>query len=365
MSHTHWVDTQPTLAQAVDWANQQSIIAFDTEFIRVSTFYAKPALVQLSNGEQTWLIDPVTLGVDWLKPLFESDTLFIGHALSEDLELFMAQVGCVPANFVDTQVGHAMATGDHLMGYANLVELRLSKELDKSASRSDWLTRPLSQKQMAYAVDDVLYLPELYQQIAEPLRQLGRYEWWLGESQRMTDAATATQQVDTWLERIATRTDLKGVHWPTLVALTQWRESTIRELDLPRNRLMKDEHLVQLARLKPSESWQFDRLQGVSGGVIKRYGDTWLQIVANHREQSSRLPKRLSQQLGKKAKGAIRTVAQSLNMPAEIVASGRDLQRYYQSIKTPGTSLPSLFTTGWRAELLTPKLNEVFKEESQ
>jgi len=359
-----WVDSQQQLDQLLDWAAQQSLLAIDTEFTRVSTFYAKPALIQLGNGEDHWLVDCVALGVNWLKALFESEILFIGHALGEDLELFAAQLQQLPVNFVDTQIGHSLATGDHLMGYANLVELREQVLLDKSQVRSDWMQRPLSTKQLSYAVDDIRYLIAIYHQIDEELKAKNRRDWWPQESLRQSFVAHRTQVPEAWLERVAARTDLKGVNWPLLARLVLWREHEIRERDLPRSRVVKDAELVQIARVKPVERWQLARIKGLSSGAIARYSEQWFELVEHSSGDDSKSPKRLAINKEKAAKKIIREVADQLGIPSEIVGSSRDLQRFYGLVVSSDYNEGgySPFASGWRNEYVTPKLKLLFSE---
>jgi len=362
-----WVDSPQQLADFMLWAQQQPLLAIDTEFTRVSTFYAKPALIQLGNGHEHWLIDCVTLGVDWLIELFQSDSLFVGHALGEDLELFAAQLQQLPRNFVDTQIGHSLATGDHLMGYANLVELREQVVLDKSQVRSDWMQRPLSEKQLSYAVDDIRYLIAIYHQIDKELGEKNRRDWWPQESERQGFIALRTQVADAWLERVAARTDLAGTSWPLLARLVLWREQEIRSRDLPRSRVVKDAELVQIARIKPTERWQLTRIKGLHSGAIARYADTWLDLVAVSANDNAKTPKRLAIAKAKQAKKIIRDVSEHLDIPDEVVGSARDLQRLYSLVATSdyeeGSYSP--FMSGWRNEYVTPKLKLLFSEGQQ
>ena len=164
MNYTLITDT-PALADFCD--TDASVLALDTEFIRTRTFYAKPGLYQLFDGQQTVLIDPVT--VPDLSPLWQllqdPTRICVLHAGGEDLELLQHQSGAMPGHTHDTQLAAAFLGLGAQLGFAPLVETLLGVHLDKAHARTDWLARPLSSAQLSYAADDVIYLYPVYQQL--------------------------------------------------------------------------------------------------------------------------------------------------------------------------------------------------------
>jgi ribonuclease D len=163
-TNNHWIDNSQQLAELCEQLQSATELAIDTEFMRSDTFFAKLALIQLSDGEQCWLID--TPAIDELQPLTEllsqPQLTLVFHSCGEDLEVLDQVLSVRPKKLFDSQVAAGIVNIGYSMGYARLVENMLQIELGKEDTRSDWLARPLSDRQKLYAADDVLYLFRIY-----------------------------------------------------------------------------------------------------------------------------------------------------------------------------------------------------------
>ncbi|MBF3228277.1 ribonuclease D, partial [Pseudomonas aeruginosa] len=159
-----WIRDDASLAQQCREWRTQPYLALDTEFMRVDTFYPAAGLVQVGDGRQEWLIDPLLIQ-DWspFAELLEDERVVkVLHACSEDLEVFLRLTGSLPVPLFDTQLAAAYLGMAHSMGYSKLVKEVLDIDLPKDETRSDWLQRPLTEMQMRYAADDVQHLAQVY-----------------------------------------------------------------------------------------------------------------------------------------------------------------------------------------------------------
>ena len=160
-------------------ARETKAVAIDTEFVRTKTLTPQLGLLQLFDGEQLALIDPLAIDdmSSFVALMQDQNVVKVLHSCSEDLETFLTAFDCVPSPVFDTQVAASILGLGATLGYAKLVELLCDKHLDKGESRTDWLARPLREAQLHYAANDVLYLLPAYNQLAERIHQIEKYDW--------------------------------------------------------------------------------------------------------------------------------------------------------------------------------------------
>ena len=233
-------------------------VAVDTEFMRERTFWPQLCLIQLARpGEDEGaaaVIDPLEGELD-LAPLFrlmaDPATVKVFHAARQDVEIFHHLGGVIPTPLFDTQVAAMVCGYGDQIGYETLVKKVAKAELDKSSRFTDWARRPLSQKQLAYAVGDVTHLRVIYEKLSAQLERTGRGEWVAEEMAVLTDPATyVTEPEDAW-RRIKTRSG-SGRFLAAVKALAALRERTAQTRDVPRNRIMKDDALLEVASARPT-----------------------------------------------------------------------------------------------------------------
>jgi ribonuclease D len=277
-----WIDNDDALAQhCVNW-RQRDAIAIDSEFIRRDTYYPAPALLQVCDGDAVVLIDPLAIS-DW-QPfaalMADAGCIKILHSASEDIEVFL-RLGCVQfAALFDTQIAAPLCGLDAGMGYQRLVLALLGVELDKAATQTNWLQRPLTTQQMHYAVDDVWFLLLVYRQLVPRLDALQRTAWAIEEAQsRLIDIAT---QVDPELcyHRIERGWQLKPAQQQRLQRLCAWRERAARELDRPRKWLLPDHSMMDMAQQVPHSAAELASIDGIDAASLRRHGADWLQLLA-------------------------------------------------------------------------------------
>lgn len=263
----------------------------DTEFIRERTFYPQLALIQINAGGQIMLVDAPALDTpDRVRDLVYARNIVL-HACSEDLEAFACFFGSLPSRVQDTQIGAALCGYDLQTSYQKLVELLFDKTLDKSETRTDWLQRPLNPAQLRYAVQDVVYLPEIHRILDEKLARLGRTDWWREENERVLHAAASSVAPEDLWRQVRGAGSVQGQQLASLQQLAIWRDSKARERNLPRSFVLPDDQLVALAR-RGVQACQDLRALGLHKAFVHRDGEAVLAVLetARHRESPEPLP---------------------------------------------------------------------------
>lgn len=244
-------------ATLTDFCNRQATADFvtvDTEFMRETTFWAKLCLVQVAGPDEAVCIDPLAPGIS-LKPLYDlfanERVLKVFHAARQDLEIFLHEGGALPRPVFDTQVAAMVCGFGDQVGYETLVAKLADAKLDKSQRFTDWSRRPLTDRQVKYALSDVTHLRKAYQSLAKKLERSGRAAWLSEEMEILTTHSTyQLEPKDAW-QRIKARTR-SGRMLAVLRELATWREETARALDWPRGRIAKDDALLELAAHPPA-----------------------------------------------------------------------------------------------------------------
>ncbi|HEU5046720.1 MAG TPA: ribonuclease D [Rickettsiales bacterium] len=243
----------------------ETFITVDTEFMREKTYYPQLCLVQVSGETNAAAIDPLAPGID-LKPLFDllanPAVLKVFHACRQDMEIFYhASGGVIPAPMFDTQIAAMVCGYGESVSYETLVNKILRAPLDKSSRFTDWSRRPLTDKQLVYALDDVLHLRKIYLELSQRLADMGRKEWIAEEMQPLLDPLTYDNDPNEAWKKIRVR-NASPRYLAALQATACWRELLARERNVPRSRIMKDETLAEVAHSRPED---FAALQAIRG----------------------------------------------------------------------------------------------------
>jgi len=251
------ITTTEALADFCARAAHHPYVTVDTEFLRERTYYSKLCLVQLAvPGESTddaVLVDPLAEGLS-LEPLYDlfrdGGVVKVFHAARQDLEIFYVDAGLIPHPLFDTQVAAMVCGYGDQAGYETLVRRIAKAQLDKSSRFTDWSRRPLTEAQKKYALGDVTYLREIYEVLSEDLAKSGRASWVEEEMAVLTDPETYRVEPSEAWRRIKTRTH-SGKFLSVVRELARFREAYAQSRNMPRNRVMKDDALLELASTKP------------------------------------------------------------------------------------------------------------------
>jgi len=252
-------------------ARNKDFLCVDTEFMRESTFYSQLCLIQAATLDSEVIIDPLAEDIDlapFLELLMDKSITKVMHAARQDMEIFYMLCQGVPAPVFDTQIA-AMALGfGDSVGYMALVKGRLNVNLDKGARFTDWSRRPLSDKQLHYAIGDVTHLRDLYPGMIEELTARGRLKWVMEEMVPQMEESLYTFEPETAWERLKVR-NFKKPYLAALKAAAAWREREAIARDIPRRRVMKDDSLYDIALNKPVDLKALERLRSIPRGFEK------------------------------------------------------------------------------------------------
>ena len=254
------------LAELCDELAKEPFVALDTEFMRDRTYFPKLCLVQVAGARRHAAVDPLAQGLD-LAPLLALMTnpavVKVFHAARQDVEIFHHLGGAIPMPLFDTQLAAMVCGYGEEVGYETLVARLAKARIDKSSRFTDWSRRPLTKQQLDYALADVIHLRVVYQRLEAQLRQTGRSEWVAQELAGLTDPHTYEQPPEDAWRRIKVRS--REPRFLAIVqALAAWRERDAQRRDLPRNRILRDDLLLELAANRPRSTDDIAKLRRIS-----------------------------------------------------------------------------------------------------
>lgn len=277
-----YIDSNEQLAEFCEKIKQAEYCAIDTEFVREKTYYPILSLIQVASEEYMGCIDPLV--IDNFSPLIsliqDQNLIKVFHSPSQDLEILFQQFSHIPQPIFDTQLAAAVLGYDYQIGYAELVNQITGVKLEKKHTRANWNRRPLSQDEIDYAMDDVRYLRPVYLALKSELEAKKRYAWIEKDLLSMTSISNYQIETDDLWKRLKGVQKLRGVELQIARHLCQWREQMAQQKNLPRRWIVKDDLLIDIARIKPSEIEDLDATREVNDKFLQKHGNTILQIVA-------------------------------------------------------------------------------------
>ena len=365
-SAMHLITTTDELARLCRDYAAHPYVTVDTEFIRERTYWSQLCLVQIArplgegeSGEDgAAMVDPLADGID-LAPLYElmadEGVLKVFHASRQDVEIFHNMAGAVPEPMFDTQVAAMVCGYGDQVGYETLVRRIAKAELDKSSRFTDWSRRPLSDKQLTYALGDVTHLRLIYETLAARLAETGRAHWLKEEMAILTDPGTYENDPrDAW-RRVKARSN-SPKFLAIVRALAEWREATAQFRDVPRSRLLKDDALLEIATARPKTPEDLGKLRLLQREArkLETAGEILAAVAAGEAcppDQRPTLPPPTRRREGSAAiadllKVFLKARSEQLGVASKLIASGSDLEAL------AGEDDPDLpLLRGWRREV--------------
>jgi ribonuclease D len=261
------ITTTDALADLCERLSKSEFVTVDTEFMRENTYWPELCLVQIANDKEAAAIDPLAYGID-LQPLLDlltenEDVLKVFHAGGQDVEIIVNLTGKTPHPIFDTQIAMMAISQSEQIGYANLVESWLSITIDKGARFTDWSRRPLTDRQIEYAIGDVTHLSEIFPEILKKLVKTGRGAWLDAEMEKLAEVSNYVTDPDLAWRRIRSQGRNPQV-LGRLKALAAWRESEAQHKNIPRGRIMRDETLADIASHPPKQQKDLAKVRGLS-----------------------------------------------------------------------------------------------------
>jgi len=352
------IQTTEDLAAFRERLRDERFVTVDTEFMREKTYWPLLCLVQVAGSEEAHCIDPLAESMD-LAPLMDlmadRSVLKVFHAARQDLEIFYRLMGELPQPIFDTQVAAMVCGFGDQVSYETLATRLAKARIDKAMRFTDWARRPLSDKHLSYALSDVTHLRIVYQKLADKLKATGRAGWLDQEMSALTDPSVYdTDPADAWR-----RLKIRGKSRRFLAAvieLAAWREHEAQEKDMPRQRVVRDETLLDIAAQDPSTAEALAQVRSMSRGQADgRHGREILEALERARarkpEDLPRTPDRedTPQGLGPVVdllKVLLKMKCEDAGVALKLVASSADLERIAAD---DSAAVPAL--EGWRREL--------------
>ena len=342
---------------------ESDFICVDTEFHRETTYWPELCLVQASAPGVEGLIDPLAEDLDigpFLDLIAADNRVKVFHAARQDIEIFNRLIGHPPGPIFDTQIAAmALGFGDSI-SYDNLVQRVVRRQIDKSSQFTDWMRRPLSQKQLVYALGDVTHLRDIYLIMREELEKTGRMGWVREEMADLEDPVKYdTDPMKAW-QRLKLRKPKKD-YAAVVVAVAAWRERLAQELDKPRRRILKDDAIQEIAAQKPRNEGDYGQLRAVPSGFVRsKHGQSLMDAVAEAieypdkyapelepRVQNAQIPAGAPELL----KVLLKHVSDENNVVPRLIANAADIDR----IARGETSEDIAAMTGWRFDMFGKK----------
>ncbi len=243
---------------------QEEFITVDTEFMREKTYYPQLCLIQAAGKHSAAIIDPLAPGINldaFYKVLANPAVLKVFHACRQDMEIFYHAMGTLPTPVFDSQIAAMVCGYGESASYETLVGKILGIAIDKSSRFTDWSHRPLTDKQLAYALDDVLHLRGIYSALASRLLETGRKDWIKEEMEPVSHPETYENNPDEAWKKLRLR-NASPRYLAYVQAAGRWRELTARDRNVPRSRIMKDETLAEVAQAKPENFAALQKIRG-------------------------------------------------------------------------------------------------------
>jgi ribonuclease D len=281
------ITTTEALAELCQRLRQERFVTVDTEFMRERTYWPELCVVQLAGADDVAVLDAEADGID-LAPLgallADQAVMKVFHAARQDIEIFVLKFGDVPRPLFDTQVAAMVAGFGDQVGYDALVSALTGGSIDKAHRFSDWSARPLSPAQIAYAAADVTWLRGVYEKLLARLERDGRVDWVTQEMAVLSDPATYRPDPDAMWERLRPRSSNRR-YLGQVRAIAAWREREAQRVNIPRQRLLKDEAVLEIAATAPDSAEALSRARGISRGFAE--GRTGLSLLAAIAEASA------------------------------------------------------------------------------
>lgn len=337
MTPIQYVNRPDQLPALCEQIQQAAWIALDTEFLREKTYYPKFCLLQIATLDWVACVDPIALPdlSNLFEAIYNPAIVKVLHSCRQDLEIFFQITGKLPEPIFDTQIAAPLLGFQDNPGYAMLVSSFLNINLSKAHTRADWSKRPLTADEIDYAADDVIYLCHIYQIMTQKLTELGRIDWLKQDFAELTESEHYQINPEkAWL-RIKGQNKLTGKQLSIIQTLAEWREKTAQAEDRPKNWLLRDELLFDLAKLQPETVAQLAGVRGINERAVHRYGKELCQLITEAKNRPP-IPLTLKDRPAKKTQqqeaildiltALVRIRAEENELNPTILASRKDLE---------------------------------------
>ncbi len=353
------IETTTDLEAACEQLARSNYITIDTEFLRETTFWPELCLIQMASPDLAVIVDPMAKGID-LSPFFalmaNPEVIKVFHAARQDIEIIFHLGNLIPHPIFDTQVAAMVCGFGDSVSYDQLVNRVTGTQIDKSSRFTDWSRRPLTDKQLDYALADVTHLRDIYKYLAAELEREGRSLWLTEEMAILEARDTYDLHPDDAWQRLKMRVK-KPIELAVLKTVAAWREREARARNVPRGRILKDDAIYEIAQQQPKDAEALARLRTVPKGWERSSAGTAAieavnEALAIPKTDLPKLPRQNHTPEGAAAAGEmlkvlLKLIAEKQGVAAKIIANSDDLDR----IAAEGEKADVGALKGWRREL--------------
>ena len=356
------VENNQTLENLCKELNKEDFITVDLEFLREKSYYAKLCLIQVANSETSAIIDPLAPDIN-LSPFFEilknQKITKVFHSGRQDIEILYHLSGFIPTPLFDTQIAAMVCGFGEAASYETLVHKICNIALDKSSRLSDWSTRPLTETQLQYAMSDATYLVDVYKYFKKNLQENGRLHWVDEETAILSSPETYQNDPYSVWQKLKHRSH--NAHYLTVLReLCAWRELRAQNKNTPRQSLVKDDCLLNIAAVCPTCIEDFEQIRNIRKDIVQgKLAQEIIEVIQNCEQipvsQYVKLPKEQNvtasqASLFELLKLLLKMTAQSSGVAAKLIASDDDLKNF-----SAGKDKNTPFLKGWRKEIFGNK----------
>jgi len=365
------ITTTEALAAFCARLAKHDFVTVDTEFLRETTYWPELCLIQMAGPDDEGIVDPQAEGID-LKPFFElmadASVIKVFHAARQDIEIVVKLGDLVPHPIFDTQVAAMVCGFGESISYDQLVSRITGAPIDKSSRFTDWSRRPLTDKQLDYALADVTHLRDVYLELVSRLDAEGRRDWVVDEMAILESRGTyEIEPEDAW-KRLKMRVK-KPVELCVLQHVAAWREREAKSRNVPRGRVIKDDAIYEIAQQQPKDGEALGRLRTIPRGWERsQQGATLVEIVnealETPKDEMPRLPRQKQTPEGAQAsiellRVLLKLTVEKENVAAKIIANSDDLEAI--AVDGEAADVPAL--KGWRRDLFGERALKLIRGE--
>jgi len=357
------IDKTDSLSNFCKSIENEEFITVDLEFFREKTYYAQICLIQIGSKNGTAIVDPLAKNLDmssFWEIMQNKKIVKVFHSGRQDIEILYNLSGNIPTSIFDTQIAAMVCGFGEYISYENLAHILLGRELDKTCRLTNWMVRPLDEKQLEYALCDVTYLVDIYEKLREILQKNGRLRWVDEEFEILKNPSSyEVKPEDAWLK--IKRSSHNPHFLRVLQRLAEWREKRARSHNIPRQMVIKDDCLCSIAAIMPKTEAQLSQVRNIRKDILNgKLSEEILHIVTEaEKEDGLKLPKdeknillnSSSAQLYELLKTALKIIGQKEGVVSRLIAGDEDLKKiamFESDAKNP-------VFKGWRNEIFGQK----------
>lgn len=366
-----YVHTRPALEALIADIQEREFVALDTEFVSEGAYEPVLCLVQIATEGGIWIVDPL-VNIN-LRPMWELITApereLVVMAAREEIRFCIREAGRPPARMFDAQIAAGLVGYGYPMSHTNLVRKVVGVQVQGGESFTDWRRRPLSEKQLEYAADDVRYLLEMRSRLLADAQKLDRTAWVTAECDRLVERVVSAEQEERW-RRVSGATGLNRRDLAVLREVWRWRDTEARHENSPPRKVMRDDLLVEIAKRRPASTADLFALRGLERGSIRAAGPDIVRAVqVAMKLPDSELPPILRRDdppqvsiLGQLLSVAANGLAEEHRVDPQLLATTADLQEVVRwRLGIGGIEGDPFLFQGWRGELLREPFTEILE----